>query len=201
MKDVERRFFAVSELRAERTDGEPVRLRGHAAVFNELSQDLGGFREMISPGAFTPSAHEDDVRALFNHNPDHVLGRTVAKTLRLAEDDRGLAIEIDLPETQLARDIAISIERGDVSQMSFAFRVKPGGQEWADTDQGFVRTLKAVRLYDVSPVTYPAYLQTDVALRSLGEFTRARSESADADFESERNRAARLRALRMAETV
>lgn len=199
MKDVERRWFAVNELRAERADGEPVRLKGHAAVFNVLSQDLGGFREMIVPGAFMPSAREDDVRALFNHNPDHVLGRTLPKTLRLAEDDQGLAIEIDLPETQLARDLAISIERGDVSQMSFAFRVKPGGQEWADTDQGFVRTLKAVRLYDVSPVTYPAYQQTDVALRSLSEFTRARSASADGDFESERNRAARLRALRLAE--
>lgn len=197
MKDVERRWFVVSELRAERADGEPVRLKGHAAVFNALSQDLGGFREMIAPGAFTPSAHEDDVRALFNHNPDHVLGRTVAKTLRLAEDDRGLAIEIDLPETQLARDLAISIERGDVSQMSFAFRVKPGGEEWGDTDQGFVRTLKAVRLYDVSPVTYPAYLQTDIALRSLGEFTHA----LDGDVESARNRAARLRALHLAETV
>lgn len=200
MKDIERRWFAVNELRAERAAGEPVRLKGHAAVFNALSQDLGGFREMIAPGAFTPSVHEDDVRALFNHNPDHVLGRTIPKTLRLAEDDRGLAIEVDLPDTQLARDLAISIERGDVSQMSFAFRVKPGGQEWADTDQGFVRTLKAVRLYDVSPVTYPAYLQTDVALRSLSEFTYDR-DALIGDADRERQHTARLRALRLAESA
>jgi HK97 family phage prohead protease len=180
MNDIERRLFAVDELRAERADGQPTRLRGHAAVFNVLSQDLGGFREMILPGAFLPSAKEDDIRALFNHNPDNVLGRSVAKTLRMDEDSVGLGIEIDLPETQLARDLAVSIERGDISQMSFAFRVKPGGSEWAETDQGIVRTLKSVRLYDVSPVTYPAYLQTDVAARALDGFRSEREQKLSA---------------------
>lgn len=179
MNDIERRFFVVDELRVEgRGDGKKPVIYGHAAVFNQLSEDLGGFREQIAPGAFAEAIQADDVRALFNHNPDYVLGRSVAKTLRLAEDSRGLAIEIDPPETQIARDLMTSMERGDITQMSFGFSVRPNGQNWAKDDEGrVIRTLTKVRLFDVSPVTYPAYPQTDVAMRSLEEFRQHVKES------------------------
>ena len=167
MKNLERRYI-VAEMKVEKRADEPPRIRGHAALFNSLSEDLGGFREQIAPGAFTEAITKDDVRALWNHNPDHILGRNISKTLILSEDSRGLAIEIVPPDTQLARDLMTSIERGDVSQMSFAFSVKPNGQNWGKDDEGrVVRTLTNVRLYDVSPVTYPAYAQTDVGVRSM----------------------------------
>jgi len=170
MKDIERRTVTV-EMKVEKRADEPPRIRGHAAMFNMLSQDLGGFREQIAPGAFAEALKADDVRALWNHNPDYVLGRNTAGTLILSEDERGLAIEIIPPDTQLARDLMTSIERGDVSQMSFAFSIRgKEGQNWGKDEIGRVRTLKNVRLYDVSPVTYPAYEQTEVAIRAMREW-------------------------------
>lgn len=172
----ERRVFELSDLRVEhRAEGDgPSRLAGHAAVFDALSLDLGGFRERIAPGAFAASIAEDDIRALFNHDPNLVLGRNAAGTLRLAEDDAGLAIGIDLPGTQFARDLAVSIERRDITQMSFAFRTV--SDEWQMIDGEPIRTLLAVQLFDVSPVTFPAYPQTDVAVRSM-EAWRERMEA------------------------
>lgn len=168
---IERRAFALDEVRIERRDGAEPRIIGHAAVFNQLSEELGGFREQIAPGAFIDAIGQDDVRALFNHNPDYVLGRNLAKTLLLAEDARGLAIEIIPPDTQIARDLMVSMERGDITQMSFGFSVRANGQNWGKDDAGqVIRTLTRVRLYDVSPVTYPAYPQTDVAVRSLHDW-------------------------------
>lgn len=167
---VERRFFRSMELRAVREDGKPTKLRGHAAVFNQLSEDLGGFRESIAPGAFERAIEEDDVRALWNHDSRIVLGRNVAGTLRLAEDETGLAVEIDLPDTQAGRDALVSIERGDVSQMSFGFEIRDWtkDQTWGkDAEGNLIRTILRAGLFDVSPVTYPAYPQTDIAVRSL----------------------------------
>jgi HK97 family phage prohead protease len=173
---IERRMF-TSELRVERrADGAP-QLVGHAAVFNSTSEDLGGFREIVAPGAFAQTITEDDIRALFNHDPNHVLGRNRAGTLRLREDNRGLAFEIDLPDTQTARDLAASIERGDISGNSFGFNTLE--DRWERLETGELRTLIRVRLFDVSPVTYPAYSQTDVALRSL-ETWRAEQNPAQA---------------------
>lgn len=169
MNDVERRSFAIDGLTVETREDGKRKLLGHAAVFNALSEDLGGFRETIAPGAFAEAVTKDDVRALFNHDSNYVLGRLRSGTLRLVEDARGLAIEVDLPDTQTIRDLVVApIERGDVSQMSFGFSVRPGGQDWAQDDEGrVIRTLKKVRLFDVSPVTYPAYPQTDVAVREM----------------------------------
>lgn len=172
--DLERRTYAAAiELREE--GGKP-HIVGHAAVFNSLSLDLGGFKEQIFPGAFAEAIQRDDVRGLFNHDSNWILGRNLAKTLTLTEDARGLAIDIIAPETQLIRDLVLEpIRRGDISQMSFGFSVRPGGQDWAQDDGGnIVRTLKNVRLFDVSPVTFPAYPQTDVALRELAEWRAAR---------------------------
>lgn len=166
--NLERRTVLLDEIKIEkREDGKP-KMVGHAAVFNQLSEDLGGFREQIAPGAFAEAIEKDDVRALWNHNPDHVLGRKAAGTLLLSEDSRGLAIEIIPPDTQTGRDLLTLMERGDVNQMSFGFSVRPGGQDWAKDDSGqVVRTLKRVRLFDVSPVTFPAFPQTDIAVREL----------------------------------
>ncbi len=174
MKDKETRCFTIDGLKVEtRADGKRT-IHGHAAVFNSLSEDLGGFREMIAPGSFMDAIKTDDVRALFNHNPDYVLGRNMAGTLRMVEDVRGLAIEIDPPDTQVCRDLMVSMERGDISQMSFGFSVRPNGQNWGTDDEGnAIRTLTSLRLFDVSPVTYPAYTATDVAVRSLTEWKTA----------------------------
>lgn len=154
------------ELREEA--GKARRAVGHAAVFGRFSQNLGGFVEQVAPGAFTKTIEEQDIRALFNHHEDHVLGRLGAGTLRMTEDDEGLAYEIDLPDTTIGRDVATLLARGDVSGSSFGFRVIE--DEWGETEQGFpLRTLKQVSLRDVGPVTFPAYTDSKAALRSLAE--------------------------------
>lgn len=195
MTDIERRNFTVDALRVETREDGKRRIVGHAAVFNQLSEDLGGFREQIAPGAFADAIKTDDVRALYNHNPDHVLGRNLASTLKLSEDARGLAIEIDPPDTQIARDLLVSMERGDVNQMSFGFSVRPNGQNWAKDDSGqAIRTLTKVRLFDVSPVTFPAYPQTDVAVRELRSWQDAENKTTGAEAE---RHAAQLKLLNM----
>lgn len=174
MKNAERRGFVLDGLKIERRDGAPSKIVGHAAVFNSLSEDLGGFRETILPGAFTDAIGRDDVRALINHDSNLILGRNRSGTLVLSEDERGLLVEITPPDTSYARDLMVSMERGDINQMSFGFSVAPGGASWGETTDGvYVRTLSKCNLFDVSPVTYPAYTQTEVALRSLSEFREA----------------------------
>jgi HK97 family phage prohead protease len=171
MKTDERRIFELVGLKIEkRADNKPA-IVGHAAVFDKLSVPLWGFREKIAKGAFSASLKRgDDVRALFNHDSNIVLGRTKNGTLTVKEDDAGLAIEITPPDTAAARDVISLIERGDVDQMSFGFRtvkdlweeLKPAGDK--------IRTLIEVDLFDVSPVTFPAYPETDVAVRGFKAF-------------------------------
>ncbi len=174
--EIERRNFEV-ELRGQ-SEGEAPRIDGTAAVYNRLSEDLGGFREIIEPGFFE-NVMKDDVRALFNHDDNLVLGRTRAGTLSLEDTERGLDVHITPPDTTAGRDAITLIKRRDVTQMSFAFTVKPDGQEWIREKDGSIkRVLKrggAARLYDVSPVTYPAYPQTSVNVRSkIAELTEGR---------------------------
>lgn len=161
---MERRFFPT-ELRAEGSEGERTTLAGYAAVFDQLSVVLYGmFRERIARGAFA-GALSGDVRALWNHDTNLPLGRTKAGTLRLEEDAHGLRVEIDPPTTQAGRDALVSVQRGDVDQMSFAFDVLE--DEWDQDESGtLIRTLRKVVLYEVSPVTFPAYPQTTVAARA-----------------------------------
>jgi len=145
-------------------------LVGHAAVFNSPTVIAGLFREQIAPRAFKKSLKESDIRALFNHDTNIVLGRNKAGTLRLSEDLTGLAYEIDLPDTQAARDLWTSIERGDISQSSFAFETVKEARESADPENGEplpLITVREAKLYDVSPVVYPAYEDTDVSARVL----------------------------------
>lgn len=163
--ELERRYVTAQQLHAEqRADGAAV-IAGYAAVFNTLSVVLWGFREKIAPGAFTDSLG-DDVRALWNHDTNVVMGRTKSGTLRLAEDETGLAIEND-PPASAAREIE-SIQRGDVDQMSFGFRTLE--DEWDEDAEGqIIRTLRKVKLYEVSYVAFPAYPATSVTVRSAGD--------------------------------
>jgi uncharacterized protein len=162
------------ELRA--ADGDKPVVRGYAAKFNTRSDDLGGFVEVIAPGAFD-QALGSDVRALINHDPSLILARSRdgTGTLRLFVDDAGLGYEFapDM-EQSYARDLVRALARGDVDQSSFAFSIADGGEEWSEREGITVRTItKVARLYDVSPVTYPAYPDASVALRGLEQFRQA----------------------------
>lgn len=184
--EIERRYADLDNLQFRTGDGEGSNsLEGHAAVFGKKSEDMGGWREIIEEGFFGDVLN-DDVRALFNHDPNFILGRNKAKTLEIKEDKTGLFSKISLPNTTYANDLKVSIERGDVTQMSFAFRIDyKKGESWevdgetVSAESAFaamwdkkkhdiVRHLvKAKRLFDVSPVTYPAYPQTDVSSRAI----------------------------------
>lgn len=155
----------------KRGDGGVV-VRGHAAVFDSptmIGPAVGGFEEVVAPGAFAKTlADGADVRFLFNHNPDLILARTKSGTLTLREDRVGLAVEAQLAPTSVGRDLAILLERGDVSQMSFGFRVVKDKWETVNRSDGAAverRTVLEAQLLDVSGVTYPAYDETDLALR------------------------------------
>lgn len=169
----ETRTIVVGELRViAAADNTPSKIAGHAAKFDVLSEDLGGFRERIAPGAFAKTIGSADIRALWNHDANIVLGRNKSGTLRLSEDAAGLAFEVDMPDTQYVRDLVMSpIARGDVNQCSFGFYTV--SDKWAKVDGEWLRTLLEVELFDVSPVTYPAYQQTDVAVRSLEQAMKA----------------------------
>ncbi len=162
---MERRFFPI-EIRAEDAVSAPT-LTGYAAVFDQLSVQLyGQFRERIARGAFQASLGTD-VRALWNHDTNLPLGRTKAGTLKLDEDAHGLRVEITPPDTTAGRDALESIRRGDVDQMSFGFDVLEDA--WDQEEDGqLIRTLHKVRLYEVSPVVFPAYPQTTVSARADG---------------------------------
>jgi HK97 family phage prohead protease len=156
---IERRFNA-GELRVDESTGKKT-IRGYAAKYNSLSNDLGGFREMLAPGCFA-GCMTDDVRGLLNHDPSLILGRTKAGTMRISDTPDGLVYEIDLPDTTLANDLAVSMTRGDIDQSSFAFSLDyedPNADEWTwSEDAGMIRTVRKVAsLFDCSPVTYPAY--------------------------------------------
>lgn len=163
----EERFFNLSEIRVAREEDKPPVIIGHAAVFNTLTE-IWWFREQIAPGAFKKTLKTSDTRALFNHDPNYLLGRSSSKTLKMAEDEKGLAVEITPPDTQLIRDLVLTpMERGDLNQMSFAFLVTE--EEWNEKKgETPIRTIKEVDpLFDVSVVTQPAYPTTDAKIRSV----------------------------------
>lgn len=170
------RTFKATEIRVHRKKGEKDKIIGHAAVFNSPTVIKGWFRdfvEEIAPGAFEESIKEDDIRGLFNHDPNLVLGRQRPNkpgTMEVKEDDTGLHYEIDPPDTSAGRDTVISIDRGDITGSSFGFNVLE--QKWElseDDDVLDKRTLIKVKLWDVSPVTFPAFDDTDVAVREHKE--------------------------------
>lgn len=163
---LERRFVTAGadERVGLRAMADGGKIAGHAAVFNVWA-DIGGmFREQVAPGAFAETIRRDDVRALFNHSPDYVLGRNIRGTLRLSEDDTGLLSEIDPPEAGWAQDLLVVMRRGDVDQASFGFMVVDQSTEVRENVVH--RTLQRVQLFDVSVVTFPAYPQSAMAVRS-----------------------------------
>ncbi len=159
---IERRCYPMMEVRVLDDNGTP-KIAGHAAVFNQLSEDLGGFREMVDPGVFGDLS-QLDVRSLYNHDENYVIARTKNGTLKLSTDDAGLAYEAVPPDTTWARDLLVTLGREDVDQSSFGFRTLR--DKWETTPDGDIRTLLSVELWDVSPVTFPAYPQTDSQVRS-----------------------------------
>jgi len=158
-------FRHFTEFRVQRADDEPTKLIGYAAVFNQLSENLGGFREKIKKGAFKETIKKDDIRALIDHKPDKIIGRTTNGTLILKEDSHGLSVEITPPDTQVARDLITNIESGLIDSMSFGFNTID--DKWEVKDGVDIRTLLEAQLGDVSPVTFPAYPQTEIEARSL----------------------------------
>ena len=157
--------------------------KGYAALFNSKT-DIGGcFIESIARGAFSETIKSSDVRALIDHDCGRVIGRSTAGTLRLKEDDKGLSVEIDLPDTSDGRDLAVQLERGDISGMSFGFRVTH--DEWDETGDIPMRTIHKVELLEVSAVAFPAYDDTSIALRSLDE---ARKEQKRKNFSAAAHR-------------
>lgn len=195
----QRELRAMGEIRETRaTDDRGIRFSGYAARFDTATNIGGCFMEQIARGAFARAVVEDDVRMLLNHNPDHVLGRTKAGTLTLREDETGLWFACTAPDTQLARDLAESVKRGDINQCSFGFYVK--SEQWDEREGELpIRTLKEVQLDDVSIVTYPAYQDTVAMARSV----RDRASAERAAKEQQRNRLdlmrKRIRVLEMEE--
>jgi hypothetical protein len=164
--EMERRHLARAvEYRA--SDAGLGTLFGYASVYNRYSQNLGGFVEQVSPGAFAKSIGDRvAVVARYNHDDNYLLGTTEAETLRLLDDATGLGYEVDLPDTTSGRDVSVLSKRGDLRYSSFAFRTLE--DEWGVTEQGFpLRTLRSVLLLDVAPVNSPAYLDSSAGVRSL----------------------------------
>lgn len=145
--------------------GASERMIGHAAVFNKRAELWPGFFEEIAPGAFTRAIQSPDIYALWNHNPSDVLGNSGAGTLFLSEDETGLRYEIIPPDTNLGRDLRVLIKRGDVRKSSFGFNVVD--EDIQHEGRTVIRKIKDVKLFDVSPVTYPAYKETDVHVRMI----------------------------------
>ena len=193
-EDMERRTYDA-ELRVsdgEYGDNKPT-LKGYAAKFNSLSnpmpiidegREIGTFREQLLPGCFSKALATSDVRALINHDATLILGRTQSGTLRLTEDEVGLRFDNDPPDTSYSSDIQVSMRRGDITQCSFGFRVAPGGDEYVkdpNVENGYIRSISEIsKLFDTSIVTFPAYDDTDCAVRSIVSQMKADEDEAAA---------------------
>lgn len=192
----EKRTFDTTYKRNE----ESRTITGLAAIYNSRA-DLGWFEEEIAPGAFDDAISVSDVRALFNHDPNLLLARQGSGTLKLSVTERGLEYEFEAPNTSVGNDLIVLMERGDVSQSSFAFTIAEGGQEWRKEKRGeeYVdvrRITKVDKLYDVSPVTYPAYDDTTAAKRSFEAAYEAEKEETDHNTnDAAGQRSARLREI------
>jgi len=178
---VERRFLATDVAPVAVRDGEgdkPAHVTGTASVFYDGTPDTefslwDGAVERVMPGSFKRAIKEDDVRGLFNHNPDNLLGRNVAGTLDLKESKAGLEYDATAADTQVARDVRTHIARGDVTGSSFGFIATD--EQWRTEDELEIREIRGVRLFDVGPVTFPAYEGTEAGVRSAGDATEARA--------------------------
>jgi len=166
---LERRVVTVSDLEVRQLEDGRREYRGDAIRFGEPSKNLGGFIEYVDADCEIGGA---DVRHLINHDPNLVLGRTTAGTTRLERSGQALTVMTDMPDTSYARDLEVSIERRDINQMSFGFRVVTRsdgspGDEWDFSTSPATRHLRAIDMPDVSTVTFPAYSTTTAEVRSL----------------------------------
>lgn len=162
----ERRFFE-SEMRMDFSNSKQPKIVGYAAVFNQETNLWPGLKEKVARGAFANTIKEDDIRGLWNHNADYLLGRNKSGTLKLWEDDKGLGYEIIMPGTSWAKDLQILIKRGDLTQSSFGFNIINRSQEYDEKNRTLTITIEKAKLFDVSPVTFPAYPQTEVHVRMI----------------------------------
>jgi uncharacterized protein len=163
-----------------REESDGMHFTGYAALFDSPSEPLP-FTERIAKGAFKRSLRQrNDIKFLWNHDSGEILGSTRAGTLNLSEDDRGLKVEGMLPNTSRGRDVAELLRRGDVDAMSFGFSVPQGGDTWSN--DGSERTLKSVRLHEVSVVAWPAYTATagTVSVRKFEETAKRADVNAEA---------------------
>tara|TARA_R110002012_G_C11574956_1_gene604769 strand:- start:247 stop:840 length:594 start_codon:yes stop_codon:yes gene_type:complete len=173
MKNNNKQFFPSVELRAYKTEEEEVRMlvEGYAIVFNSESRDLGGFTEVVKENALDKALERNtDVLALYGHDYQNVLGRQSADTLQLEKDERGIKFTLDLPNTQLGRDVYTLVERGDLKGNSFGFTVEK--DSWDKKGDKVIRTIEQVRdLFEISIVSLPAYEATELTKRNYEEFT------------------------------
>ena len=186
MNNIEVRNFNIEF----RNDAESRHIEGYGSVFNKRSVDLGGFTEIIAPGAFDGVIENSDVKALLDHNPSRgILARSKngEGTLSLSIDETGLRYAFDAPNTALGDEVVEGLKRGDYSQSSFAFTVKD--QTWTKEEDGtYLRTINKIGgLYDVSIVADPAYPDTSVAVRSLDAFKEEEVRTADVQEQVEEN--------------
>lgn len=164
-RSIERRSVAFDKLRMIEPSGDRARtIEGYAVLFNQEVEHQGGYREVIHPGAFKKTLQEADIRALQNDDPNRVLGRLRSGSLTLVEDRRGLAFTIWPPPTEWAEDLLVSMARGDIDQMGFAFSVIR--ERWQKDSRGPVRHLYELRLYHISVATFPADPETNVTVRT-----------------------------------
>lgn len=172
-RNVESLFFPlahVGEFQITEEEDAAPRLSGHIAIFDVWSADLGGFIARIRPGAFSRVlASQGDIVAIWNHEAGLPLGRLSNGTLKLEEDNRGLAFDVTPPDTTWAKDRLVSVGRGDVKGSSFAFIVGKGNDEWDESGDITRRTINEFEeILEVSPgVTFPAFPQAGTALLSL----------------------------------
>jgi HK97 family phage prohead protease len=178
MPTIERRYFA-GEVRASAPDRS---ITGYAAVFNQRTELFPGMFEEILPGAFSASLSANpDVRALFNHDSNLVLGRTKSGTLAIKEDEHGLQYNVLTdPKTSIGNDVFGMVTRGDVDGSSFAFYIRDGGEQFTEVPGGMLRRVLSADVVDVSPVTYPAYEGTEASAKLAFRNKPATQESGDA---------------------
>src|SRR5258706_5732586 len=179
--EFEIRLLEGEDLEVRAAEGEqPSRLVGYAALYGVRSKELiPGFVEVVNPGAFRAAlTGKTEVRALIDHEPSKILGRTGNGTLRLSEDQRGLKVEIDVPDVSYGRDILTLVQRKDVRGMSFGFKVPPGGEQFRSDGKLTVRTLTNIDLREVTVTSIPAYPNNTLAVRVDPELA-ARAASAE----------------------
>jgi len=169
MENMEKRSFET-EVRSHTEDDKPT-IEGYAAVYNVRSEVGPGMFEEILPGAFDERIKKDDIRALFNHDKNNILGRLSANTLELRSDAKGLYYRIYPPDTQAGRDVVTSIKRGDITGSSFSFKITGIDDDFRSIKHGVLRTVKKFSgIGDVGPVIFPAYDQATVSARSKEQF-------------------------------